>query len=531
VLAGTYMQKKTDEQNFAMQQAYAAKLREAATGQSGSQPVGFNASGMPSNSGSVQGGTPQNTQDKYQLSNLVRGQAIEALGGDAAGRTFWADKAATETQKNNEWMGISRDTARENALAEARVKGTQTLANGQTAILPNGDRITGIDQDKGINTEWVNGQPISRPIQGTTDILSANAAAVKAGENRGTLAPIDALPRNPDGTYNPATVDQVINPSQGGFGRYGTPNAILDSLKMVESSGNPNAVNKESGAGGAYQFMEDTVKMLANKGIKFDRFNEKEARDAADYYLQDLLKQSGGDYKKALAKYGGFITKDPSEYVDKVIKGAGEPFGLKKSTEGNVELANTRYATLSTKNTNAPVMIDALNNVIKYAPGAITGGAAEKRELINAIGALIPGFDQAKTAEEKTNLLKKNMSRIVGAGSNVPGATDALRNIVEASNPNSKMGLKAINESARQLIAIVKMEMANQKAIEQHKLNNDSNTVLKNDAEFARYADPKIWELEGMNSQERAAYIGSLSPKAAQELLDKKEKLKLLGAF
>ena len=31
---------------------------------------------------------------------------------------------------------------------------------------------------------------------------------------------------------------------------YGTPEKLLDNLKMVESSGNPNAVNKESGAMG-----------------------------------------------------------------------------------------------------------------------------------------------------------------------------------------------------------------------------------------------------------------------------------------
>ena len=78
--------------------------------------------------------------------------------------------------------------------------------------------------------------------------------------------------------------------------------ALLDSLKQVESSGNPKAVNKESGAMGAYQFMPNTVKMLEKQGIKFDPYNEAEARVAAKKYLEQLVEQNSGDVKKAKAE-------------------------------------------------------------------------------------------------------------------------------------------------------------------------------------------------------------------------------------
>lgn len=121
-------------------------------------------------------------------------------------------------------------------------------------------------------------------------------------------------------------------------GRYGTPTKLLDNLERVESSGNnPRAVNKESGATGSYQFMPTTVKMLHAKGIKFDPANQTESRDAADQYIQMLVKQHGGDYQKAMAAYGGFIKQDPAAYVGKVMANVEEPNPLDSvlGTPGN----------------------------------------------------------------------------------------------------------------------------------------------------------------------------------------------------
>lgn len=122
----------------------------------------------------------------------------------------------------------------------------------------------------------------------------------------------------------------------GGVGKYGTPAWLLDNLAQVESSGNPKAVNPQSGAMGMYQFMPGTVQMLAKKGMQFDPMDGAASRDAADFYMQDLLKASGGDYKAALKSYGGFVTKDPTEYQNKVLKGApqGVPQGAPQQ-QGN----------------------------------------------------------------------------------------------------------------------------------------------------------------------------------------------------
>ena len=93
---------------------------------------------------------------------------------------------------------------------------------------------------------------------------------------------------------------------------------LLDRLKKVESGTDPYAVNKQTKALGPYQFMPETVADLHRKGYKFNAFDEKESREAAKKYLTELLNKSGGDIDKALASYGGFVTKDPSGYIAKV---------------------------------------------------------------------------------------------------------------------------------------------------------------------------------------------------------------------
>ena len=94
---------------------------------------------------------------------------------------------------------------------------------------------------------------------------------------------------------------------------------LLDNLRRVESGGDRFALNKQSKAMGAYQFLPEQVVTMHKKGIEFNPLNEAESRQAAKTYLEQLVKEKGS-IEKALAAYGGFITKDPTEYVNKVLK-------------------------------------------------------------------------------------------------------------------------------------------------------------------------------------------------------------------
>ena len=117
------------------------------------------------------------------------------------------------------------------------------------------------------------------------------------------------------GGYTEPETKPVFNKTQ----TYGTPAKLLDNTIQVESSGNPLAVNPTSGAMGVGQFMPETVAMLHKQGVEFNPFNAEESRAAMDYYINTLAKKHGGDYTKAMAEYGGFKTKDPSQYLSKVL--------------------------------------------------------------------------------------------------------------------------------------------------------------------------------------------------------------------
>jgi len=102
---------------------------------------------------------------------------------------------------------------------------------------------------------------------------------------------------------------------------------LLDSLERVESGKDRFAINKDTKAMGPYQFLPETVQMLHKQGIEFNPFNRDEARAAAKSYLEQLVKKTGS-VDKALAAYGGFVTKDPTAYVQKVTQGKSEPVAL-----------------------------------------------------------------------------------------------------------------------------------------------------------------------------------------------------------
>ena len=177
-------------------------------------------------------------------------------------------------------------------------------------------------------------QEISSAVQGNA------IKAIELARSRGVQIPNDLYTQaglappgkieQPQGGFSPkvgepVSVNTVVpNAMPNGLDvskSFGTPSKVLDNLKTIESSGNPLAINPDSKAMGAYGFAPETAAMLHKEGFKFNPLDEQESRAAADFYIQKLLKQYGGDYNKAMAAYGGYKTKDPTDYVNQVLKG------------------------------------------------------------------------------------------------------------------------------------------------------------------------------------------------------------------
>jgi len=147
-----------------------------------------------------------------------------------------------------------------------------------------------------------------------------------------------------------ASNDWGNEPLQNNFvpgATYGTPPKILDNLNRIESSGRAGVVNPASGAIGGFQFLPSTVKMLQNQGVNFNPKDPVQSRSAADYYIQQLVAQNGGDYRKALAAYGGFVKADPTTYVNRALAGTnlGAQNTLQASPAAPQAQANVPVAT------------------------------------------------------------------------------------------------------------------------------------------------------------------------------------------
>ena len=78
-------------------------------------------------------------------------------------------------------------------------------------------------------------------------------------------------------------------------GKFVADGRILDAIEFIESGGDANAINKRTGAAGAYQIMDATA-LNPGYGVKpislEDRFDKKKARKFAKEYLEGIAKEN-----------------------------------------------------------------------------------------------------------------------------------------------------------------------------------------------------------------------------------------------
>lgn len=101
----------------------------------------------------------------------------------------------------------------------------------------------------------------------------------------------------------------------------GLPVPLLLGLSSVESDHKPEAVNPESGAAGLFQVMPFHHDDMVRRGVWESRDSWRDPYQNAKAGAI-ILRQSGygrEGLRRVLASYGGFKTKDPTEYQNKVL--------------------------------------------------------------------------------------------------------------------------------------------------------------------------------------------------------------------
>ena len=195
---------------------------------------------------------------------------------------------------------------------------------------------------------------------------------------------------------------------------------------------------------------------------------------------------------------------------------AGNPPGFEPSVTGTVETVNKDWQETAKSASTAAQDIGVLQNIKKYAPGAITGVETDRRSYITALAGLL-GMDAEQMARTDTDLLAKNSNMLALAGGN----TDLARTLAESANPNNKMTPEAIQAAADQVIAQRKLAIAKQRFLQPFKVMNDPGAYTKALARWNELADPRVLQIRDMSEAEIAKMKAAMSPSEQAEFRKK----------
>ena len=204
---------------------------------------------------------------------------------------------------------------------------------------------------------------------------------------------------------------------------------LLDRLKKVESGGDRFALNKQSKAMGAYQFMPEQLQTMHRQGIEFNPFNEGQSREAARTYLEKLVKQTGS-VEKALAAYGGFVTKDPTDYVKKVMGGPSPQTTQAPQAAPEDELGSLILGKPQAKPQAQP-QAQPPQSPIASPEQIPTGGLTAPAPQPTVMGQIVNRFMQPQKAVP--SMVASALEARQKIGERVAGAVDTLYGVVPAT--------------------------------------------------------------------------------------------------
>jgi Transglycosylase SLT domain len=204
---------------------------------------------------------------------------------------------------------------------------------------------------------------------------------------------------------NPQDVEKLVRAHAV---RLGVDPNLAAGVARTESSFNPAAKNPDTGAAGVMQLMPQTAKSLGVNNIN----DANENTEAGVRYLKQLLDKNKGDTRAALAEYGGYKTKDPTDYINKVMGISGNQGKLFDPSEfSNAPTKPIDYqqaalggafdpSNLQSKLTEAgQIAVDVGRTIRPYIPWAVGGVAAMVDPLLAPVLApLAAGL--ARTGEQ-----------------------------------------------------------------------------------------------------------------------------------
>jgi hypothetical protein len=208
----------------------------------------------------------------------------------------------------------------------------------------------------------------------------------------------------------------------------------------------------------------------------------------------------------------------------------GTPMGVSDSNAGNVDVVNKHWASVDADAKAAQTNIGIAQNIKAYADKGLTGKQGDKLASMNGILSIF-GQGGQTDLQTATDLLQKNMARLSLTSRQGAGGTDAAGALASAANPHGTMTAEAIKDAADQVIGAQKMALAQQQLLQPYKLNNDVAGYQTALSKFNQAADPRVWQFQGMDPQQRAKFKASMSPADQKAFGNKIRTLEGMGAI
>ncbi len=217
-------------------------------------------------------------------------------------------------------------------------------------------------------------------------------------------------------------------------------------------------------------------------------------------------------------------SKDEAGNVTQITPGPTTP-GVPNLSPGQPQaiVANTATAADDWKQTfsasqKASQNIGVLQNLKMLAPQAILGLGSEYRSYVAGVAGLfdqdektqnmfqsIVGAKSAQEAKTATDLFLKNANM-----PSLAGGTDAMRNLLESTNPNVHMTPVAVAHAADQVIAQQEIPLLRSKYLQSS--INDPQTYMQKANTFNQMADPRALQYPSLSLVEQKKMYTSMNP-------------------
>src|SRR6267154_392124 len=128
----------------------------------------------------------------------------------------------------------------------------------------------------------------------------------------------------------------------------------------------------------------------------------------------------------------------------------------------------THFTGLNASAQSMPLVTGLTKTIESLAPAAFTGPGGDKRQYVAGLANTF-GVNFTGDAQTSTNLMNKAMAQL---NISTPAGTDALRTLIEAGQPNSKMDPTAIKEAAGTVASQVRMNTAERNFLQTTRMSN-----------------------------------------------------------